>query len=227
MEERSSVARDEMSRKGAYRREAARPDQRGAASLDEAVHAQIVLCDAFKLPGLVIDESGRALAQSLLAGRLIEAGDVIRLWNGRLQAVSLVGDTGLAEALGDVARAARDGLAQCLRHNVAFDSEGFGHLIKLSLVQGVTSDTAPVLVTLRPLREASLAMLEACEAALARSFDLTAGEIAVGRGLAWGRSVREIAEERWTPIEATRREMTTLYLKINGRDLSPPADANS
>lgn len=195
----------------------------GQASLAAIVRCHMVLADVLDIPAVLVDPAGALIAASVEAQAMIEGGDLIRAWDGRLQAVSPVGDLAFREALEDIAQAARNGIAQCVRHHVVFDVEGHGRLAKLSRVQGVDpdEDRLPALITLRALRDTACVGAVAAETALARRFNLSRDEFAVGHGLLLGQSVREIAEDRWAPIEAIRREMTSLYCKIGGLDAAP------
>lgn len=192
----------------------------GETYIDVVIDAHLALCSRLGVPATLLDLNGRLTAATPQIRRLLAAGNLIRLWAGRLQVVSPEGEKAFRQALADIGRAARAGIAQCVRHSVMFDGEGCGRLGRLSLVQGVPSDQTDeplLLVTLRALNATANPAEASIDAALLRDFGLSPGEVAVARALVLGQSVRQIAEDRWVSIEVVRRELASLYHKVGER----------
>jgi len=177
------------------------------------------------LAGAVVDLSGALRGASREIDLMIDAGDALRLWAGRLQGVSAQGAAVFRQAIVDLGDAALAGLAQAVRHCVFYDSEGRGHLAKLSLLQqaDATEASAPLLwLTITRLDEPAPLTGKAAADDLFRDLGLSAGEAKVAQALVLGRSVRQMAEDRSMPIAAVRRELIVLYHKIGGYGLTRP-----
>jgi len=237
VEEHSGRRRDEEFRSFAHGRERfwdrSAAHRRLSAIAQADTHAivatHLALCDWLTVPAALLDLNGAVMHATPAAERMLQAGDVIRLWSGRLQMVSGHAEPAFRQAVHEVGAAAQAGLSQCVRHSVVIDGEAQGHLCQLSLVQGQDPDAVDgplLLLTLRPLRATAKAGRSLEDSALAEAFDLSPGEAAVGHGLVLGQSARQIAEERSIPITAVRREMAGLYQKVGGRS-GPPAPAET
>ena len=194
------------------------------ASFASIIRAHVAIGDWLQIPAALVDLSGMVLAATPQALSLFDAGDLVRVWDQRLQVVSPSSEPAYRQALAEVSRAARLGLAQCLRHCVVFGGDGRGRLIRLSLVQGGQRDEADeplLLVTLRLLSGGP--MPAGCDAPLVDQFGLTPDEAIVARSLVCGQSVRQIAEDRWNSIKVVRRQINSLYHKIGERAPARPA----
>jgi hypothetical protein len=200
----------------------------GQATTASIIDTHVTLCEMLGVSGIILDVTGRVRATTHQADRMIDAGDLIRLWQGQLQLVSPSAQMAFREALEEVTGAALSGIAQSVRHGVVFDADGQGYLSKLSLVQGLGSDEADdpiLLITLRPLQATAGGEPPAPQGAIMmRSFALSPDEAHVARGLTLGESLRQIAEDLCVPIEVVRREMTSVCFKIAGGERARLAD---
>lgn len=181
---------------------------------DRNVGSSLASLDMLDLAAFLCDARGKVIARTRAAQALAQAGDIVRVQQGSLQAAVARQDEALQAALRRATRPVADGPAQ-LRHATIALTDANGRPCRV--------DVAPV-----PPGQWTLPVGAACIATVARprpvddprlllaqAYGLTATEAAVALDLAQGMTASEIAAQRGVSSETVRVQVRAVLRKTD------------